>query len=189
MAATNLIPSSSAPATNALRDIKPPIDIPTGQEWFWLALAGVALLALLWFAWRRWRRKAAATPPPEPIPPHIRARQRLQEALSLLHAPREFCIMVSDTVRWYLEERFALRAPERTTEEFLRELQSSPLLSGMQKRGLADFLERCDLVKFAKYEPGEPELMDLHGSATRLVEETRPPEPSTAAVGSASQAY
>jgi len=32
----------------------------------------------------------------------------------------------------------------------------------------------CDLVKFAKYEPIEPELRDLHGSALRLVEETEP---------------
>jgi len=31
-------------------------------------------------------------------------------------------------------------------------------------------------VKFAKYEPGEPELRDLHGSALRLVEETEPVE-------------
>ena len=29
-------------------------------------------------------------------------------------------------------------------------------------------------MKFAKYEPGEPELRDLHGSALRLVEETEP---------------
>jgi hypothetical protein len=33
-------------------------------------------------------------------------------------------------------------------------------------------------VKFAKYEPGEPELRDLHGSAVRLVEETEQVEVS-----------
>jgi hypothetical protein len=31
-------------------------------------------------------------------------------------------------------------------------------------------------VKFAKYEPVENELRDLHGSALRLVEETEPVE-------------
>jgi hypothetical protein len=35
-------------------------------------------------------------------------------------------------------------------------------------------LESCDLVKFAKYEPGENELRELHSSAVRLVEETEP---------------
>jgi len=48
------------------------------------------------------------------------------------------------------------------------------LLTGEQKESLGGFLESCDLVKFAKYEPREPELRELHGSALRLVEETEP---------------
>ena len=64
--------------------------------------------------------------------------------------------------------------PERTTEEFLYELQGTNLLTPDQKESLGEFLKRCDLVKFAKYEPGEPELRDLHDSAVRLVEETEP---------------
>jgi hypothetical protein len=114
------------------------------------------------------------------IPPHVRAKQKLQEALGLLGQPREFCIMVSDTIRYYLEERFTFRAPERTTDEFLYELRQTELLTPDQKESLGEFLKRCDLVKFARYEPGEPELRDLHDSALRLVEETEPmPEPTT----------
>jgi hypothetical protein len=45
-----------------------------------------------------------------------------------------------------------------------------------QKDSLGEFLTCCDLVKFAKYEPGERELMDLHQSAVRLIEETEPVE-------------
>ena len=48
------------------------------------------------------------------------------------------------------------------------------LLLPDQKDSLGEFLKRCDLVKFAKYEPGPPELQDLHASAMRLVEETEP---------------
>jgi len=52
-----------------------------------------------------------------------------------------------------------------------------------QKESLGEFLKRCDLVKFARYEPGEPELRDLHQSAVRLVEETEPqPEPVAGAI-------
>ena len=100
----------------------------------------------------------------------------LEKALELIAQPKPFCILVSDTIRVYLEERFDFHAPERTTEEFLHELQGTDLLSAEQKEKLGEFLERCDLVKFAKYEPGEPELRDLHGSALRLVEETEPVE-------------
>jgi hypothetical protein len=84
--------------------------------------------------------------------------------------------MVSDTIRLYLEERFDFRAPERTTEEFLYELQGTNLLTSDQKDSLGGFLQSCDLVKFARYEPGEAELRNLHDSALRLVEETEPVE-------------
>jgi hypothetical protein len=182
MAATSSIPlgASSAPvSTNSLRDIKPPVEIPTGWVWaFWVV--GVLLLAAIgYWAWRYWQKRHAQIAIPPIIPAHIRAKQKLEAALALIGQPREFCIMVSDTVRYYLEERFTFRAPERTTEEFLYELRQTNLLAPDQKESLGEFLKSCDLVKFARYKPGEPELRDLHGSALRLVEETEPiPEPA-----------
>jgi hypothetical protein len=174
--ATNYVSSLAAQATNELRDIKPPVDVPNPWLWVWIGLgllgviaAVVAIAALL-----RKRRREAPLPPP--IPAHIRARQHLQDALALIGNPREFCIRVSDAIRFYLEERFNFRAPERTTEEFLHELQATNLLTPDQKASLGEFLQRCDLVKFARYEPGEPELRDLHAAALRLVDETAPQE-------------
>jgi hypothetical protein len=181
MAATNSIPinTSSAVSTNALRDIKPPVEIPTGWVWAFWAVGALLLAAVGYLAWRYWQQRQTQIAIPQIIPPHVRAKQKLQEALALLGQPREFCIMVSDTIRYYLEERFTFRAPERTTEEFLYELRQTELLTPDQKESLGEFLKRCDLVKFARYEPGEPELRDLHDSALRLVEETEPlPEPT-----------
>ena len=166
--------SAHGAVTNALRDIKPPLEIPSGWAWLLWAAAALAVAALLYAGWRYWRRKQAERPPVPVIPPHIRAKQKLHEALGLLAEPRPFCILVSDTIRQYLEERFDFHAPERTTEEFLYELQGTNLLTPDQKTSLGEFLERCDLVKFARYEPREPELRDLHASALRLVEETEP---------------
>jgi hypothetical protein len=172
---TNLLPSLASSGTNDLRDIRPPVEIASGWAWLWWTLAALAVAALLSWAWRHWQRKRALVPTVPIIPPHVRAKQKLAEALALLGQPKPFCILVSDTVRVYLEERFDFRAPERTTEEFLYELQATDLLVAGQKDSLGEFLRRCDLVKFAKYEPGEPELRDLHTSAVRLVEETEPP--------------
>jgi hypothetical protein len=132
------------------------------------------VLGILYFAWRYWQRRRSQIPVEPPVPAHIRAKQKLEEALALIAQPKAFCILVSDTVRAYLEEQFNFHAPERTTEEFLYELQATDLLVPEQKESLGKFLESCDLVKFAKYEPGEPELHELHGSAVRLVEETEP---------------
>src|SRR5205814_9159516 len=113
-------------------------------------------------------------PVPVPvIPPHVRAKNKLREALSLISDPRLFCIAVSDALRVYLEERFNFRAPERTTEEFLLDLQRTTLLSPEQKESLASFLQECDLVKFARFEPNEHELRRLHDAALRLIDETQ----------------
>ncbi len=162
-------------STNDIRDIRPPVVIPSGWAWVWWTLLVLVVAAAAFFLLRWWQKKKAVEAFVPPVPPHVRAKQRLAEALALLGQPREFCIAVSDTLRVYLEERFSFRAPERTTEEFLLDLKKTDLLMRDQKDSLEDFLTRCDLVKFAKYEPREPELRDLHASALRLVEETEPP--------------
>jgi hypothetical protein len=171
---TNAVSALAGQGTNDLRDIKPPVEIPSGWAWAAWLLGSLVLLALLYFAWRYWQKNRGKVVVPPPVPAHVRARQKLADALALIAQPKAFCIAVSDTLRWYLEERFDFRAPERTTEEFLHELKATTLLTPDQKDSLVEFLNQCDLVKFAKYEPGEPELRGLHASAVRLVEETEP---------------
>jgi hypothetical protein len=171
---TNTPILQTAASTNALRDIKPPVAIPSGWAWVWWALGALAVGALAYAAWRAWRKRKMQVALVPPVPAHVRARQKLEEARELISQPKPFCTLVSDTIRLYLEEQFKFHAPERTTEEFLYELQATNLLLPDQKASLGDFLQCCDLVKFAKYEPREPELRELHASALRLVEETEP---------------
>jgi len=163
--------------TNDLRDIRPPVAIPSGWAWVLWVAGALLVAALVFLAWRYAKRRRQEVTPVPVIPPHIIAKQRLMDALALLGQPREFCIAVSDAVRWYLEQRFDFHAPERTTEEFLVELGATDRLTPDQKQSLGEFLQRCDLVKFARYEPREPELRELHAAAVRLVEETEPPVP------------
>ena len=170
--------TSSLAAANDIRDIKPPIEIHSGWEWFWWTLGALVLFAIASLVWRHIHKRMTRISIAPPIPAHVRAKQKLEAALALISQPKEFCVLVSDTIRFYLEERFQFRAPERTTEEFLRELGGTDLLAPEQKESLGNFLESCDLVKFAKYEPGEKELRELHGSAVKLVEETEPRENS-----------
>lgn len=172
--------TNSPALANDIRDIKPPIEISDGYAWLWWTLIAVALAVAAFLAVRRWRNRKLNLKLPPPVPAHVRAKQKLEQALALITQPKPFVIAVSDTARAYLEERFDFRAPERTTEEFLRELAGTKLLLPEQKESLGGFLASCDLVKFAKYEPGENELRELHSSALRLVEETEP-QPETAA--------
>lgn len=171
------VPQTPAQDTNAviavdIREAKPPLPLGGNWLWFGVLIAGALLAALAAFFWFRSRRRTTQQPEVQ-IPPHIVARDRLRAALTLMGQPGPFCVEVSQIIRVYLEQQFKLHAPERTTEEFLAELQDSSLLGLDQKRTLADFLMRCDLVKFARYEPGEPELRSLYDAAVRLVEETQ----------------
>jgi hypothetical protein len=175
-------PSPVVPAledTNFLRDIKPPLALPSWWPWVLGVVAAMVAAGVIYLIWRAWKQSRAYAGLPPIIPAHMRAKYKLDEALRLIGQPQPFCIAVSDTVRVYLEERFNFHAPERTTEEFLRELQATSLLLPDQKSSLGEFLQSCDLVKFARYEPGEAELRDLHASAVRLVEETEPAAEAT----------
>src|SRR5262245_11700215 len=97
--------------TNDIRALKGPVKVPTDWEGYWwllaFLLAGIALLIWRRFL-RRLQQRLFAKPPPLPIPPHVRARQRLQAALARISDPRWFCFEVSETLRLYLEERFNL---------------------------------------------------------------------------------
>ncbi len=161
-----------------IRDIKGVVDVPSGNEWlfFIFALFGVAIVVFIsiWIIRRHLAKSSEKSVLIPPQPPHILAWNKLQSSLDLIHDADLFCTDVSLIIRVYLEGRFDLQAPDRTTEEFLFELQTSKYLDDSHKDLLGDFLSECDLVKFAKAEPPENELRRLHEAAGRLVGETQP---------------
>jgi len=85
----------------------------------------------------------------------------------------DWYVDLSGIVRHYLEDRYALRAPELTTEEFLREARRSAELSDGHRALLSKFLEQCDRVKFAGYHPDENESRDILQRARSFIEESR----------------
>ena len=104
----------------------------------------------------------------------IDALQRLR-----LHLPTDadgispFVVDVSDVLRRYIEGRFDLHAPARTTEEFLLEVARRDDAVAEREETLGGFLTSCDLVKFARARPGREELLALLATAESFVEETR----------------
>ncbi|MFH1856515.1 MAG: hypothetical protein ABH836_04725 [Candidatus Omnitrophota bacterium] len=110
-------------------------------------------------------------------PAHEKAYEALeklrQKNLPAQGRVKEYYFELSYIVRTYMEERFHIRAPEMTTEEFLFSLKSSSLLSGSHKNLLKEFLNLCDIVKFAKYGPTEQEMENSFSAANKLVDETK----------------
>ena len=180
MASTNsaLVLPAQTGGTNLLdadiRPLKGPVEIAGSYAWLWWIAIATATALIAWILWRKFRIKNNLIKPAVVFPPHRRAKDRLRGASELISDPYAFCSLVSDVLRAYVEERFDLKAPERTTEEFMEELRASTKLRGDHKLLLEDFLARCDLVKFARFEPTVPELEALLDSAYRFVDETAP---------------
>jgi hypothetical protein len=174
------MPPASAAASNQpqedIRDIRGPKYVH--PEWFLPALlAGVAFLALI--IWGVWRRRRLAHKPRMLLPFEV-ALQGLEEIRPLMipaSAPA-FGIAVSDIVRTYIEQRFAVTATQRTTEEFLQDLLGSSNAALLQHRLLlADFLQQCDIVKFANLSVASQSMESLRQSARTFVQQTATHDP------------
>jgi len=165
--------------TADIRDIKGPEPIPLNlRPWYaaGAALAALVALVLLWRWLRARRHLVPALRPPRP------AHEVAADALRALRARqlpelgewKEFYTTLSGIVRRYLEDRFELRAPEMTTEEFLAETARGGALDGSQRTLLGGFLTESDLVKFARHVPTLGDSERALGAAERFVDETAP---------------
>ncbi len=162
-----------------LRDIKSEVRDFLGMDMARLWPAAVAigvglLVAVLAVIMTRRRRQLELQEPV--IAPGVWASIQLDELeqrkLVEQGGVHEFYFRLSSIVRQYLERRFELMAPERTTEEFLRETRHSQVLADDHKHLLADFLRAADMVKFALHEPSATESGLAMMAARSFVAET-----------------
>ena len=167
----------------ALGELPPRIASRARDPWAYLGVA-LLLLATLGAIVSWWRRAARAR----------LQRSAFELAMGRLNSLRsrglptperadDWYVELSDIIRRYLENRFGLRAPELTTEEFLREARRSVELSPEHRTTLSAFLEQCDRVKFAAYRPPGKESLNVLNDAGRFIEETRLAEKTESADG------
>jgi hypothetical protein len=172
--------SAKAPQADDIEDIRPPFFFLHSWFWLWIALGAagvVALLVLLWF-WLKPHRLLS------PKSAYELALEKLEKARALLREddPMPYAVLVSETIRSYLGQRFQTPSTRRTTEEFLRQMEADRNTPLAEHRDLLkDFLQSCDLVKFARYQPTLAELELVQERATSFVTATKPLPPAHAA--------
>ncbi len=160
-------------------DIENVVEIPRRPipGWIWVASGSGLILVLAMVLFFVYRRHGEIVERRVFKPAHEVAYARLQALIAedLIAAGRlkEFYQRINAILRHYIEDRFALRAPERTTEEFLAELRETHHLNDTDKASLGRFLEYCDLVKFAKHQPGEAEIQHTFDLVKQFIETTR----------------
>ena len=171
------VPTSMA---HDIRDIRGPLHIPDPLLYLYLAVGGCLFLIAAAVAWRWLRRRKV-----------LRAKlafeiafEQLEQAKTLMKPEMgdEFSVAVSNAIRTYIESRFDLRVTRHTTEEFMARIAAEPSGDLCEYADLLhNFLEHCDLAKFARYTLGLDQMKEMHRSAWEFVDKTRPrPEEKTA---------
>jgi hypothetical protein len=165
---------SSDPAQD-IRDLRGPKHL--WPDWVLPSVvAGGVVLALGAYGIWRWRRRRQRALPPSPFEV---ALQRLEDIRALMSptSAAEFSVKVSAIVRSYIEQRFAVIATRRTTEEFLRDLlESSHTSLAIHRASLGKFLHLCDFVKFGGLSLNLQNMESLRQSARTFVLATAQPE-------------
>lgn len=136
---------------------------------------GGALLALLIVMLRRRRRPIEVMPPPPPRPAWEIAFEELDalQRSGLLEESRhlEFHMQLSEIVRRWLKNGYQFNALEMTTSEIRAELDRRRGVTGPLVDDVLEILADTDVVKFARFAPGDEESMHLLERARSCVEE------------------
>jgi len=155
-------------AQQQYHEIAPPVDYSFLPIWaiFLASFVGLCLIGLI--VWLLKRRRTPALPPKTPREIALEELERIADEIEITN-PYQFSIRVSDILRRYVTNQYALPVTRQTSVEFLTALARSKSFSANEKSLLEDFLNRCDLIKFARYEATSADSQLLLEEATRFV--------------------
>ncbi|MFL6515597.1 MAG: DUF4381 family protein [Chthoniobacterales bacterium] len=149
-------------------DIAPPVSYSLTPTWLIYSGCALALAALGVAIWYFHRRQAPPAPPKLPRQLALDALEQTSNEVEHI-PPYEFSIKVSDILRRYVTDQYGLPVTRQTSVEFLERLARNPQFSGDEKSLLQDFLDRCDLIKFARYDATTTDSRSLVDEAVRFV--------------------
>ena len=147
-------------AAEEFHDIAPPVDYSLIPPWLVFVIAFVVLSLLGLIVWRFIQRRKPELPPKAPREIALEELEKIRGEIEIM-SPYQFSIRVSDILRRYVTQQYGVPATRQTSIEFLTAAAKAPSFSVDDKSLLEDFLNRCDLIKFAKYEatPSDSELL------------------------------
>jgi hypothetical protein len=162
-----------------LHDIYPPVTLPRAMSvWMWvIGIAGTAVTSgvISFIIIKRRRKKYSIVA--KHLPPHEIAFNELENliAQNLIEKGeiKIFYFEITQILRRYIENRFGIRAPEQTTEEFLDGLRSNITFPDKDKGLLKNFLMHCDLVKFAAHHPTTDDIQNTFNSCKEFISKTK----------------
>lgn len=168
------LPQTGQPApspTPELAPIAPPVPVFPYPMWTAISAGILVLLVItaIIYAVVRHIRNRPQPPPPTPRELALAALERLRSRTAELE-PHPFSVEVSDVLRVFVTRAFHVRATQQTSPEFLAAATASRSFSEADKALLAAFLEKADLIKFARVQATAQDSEQLLEQARRFVE-------------------
>lgn len=161
-----------------IHDIAGPIAFST-QSIVLIVIAAAVVIAVLaflaWFFFRRHRTKVV----PSPFQIACAELERLRAQIGTTE-PYGFAVTVSDVLRRYLQNGHGLPAGSQTSMEFLETVRTRDAFSEEERVALAAFLEKADLIKFARWHATADDCSALLDAADRLVRSEPQKQPEEA---------
>lgn len=167
-------PDANPPMTD-IHDIRPPVPVGIDMTWRYLAILILSVAAILSAIWWWRRRKQApidtivAELPPETVA--IRALDTISDVRRI--DGKTFYFRLSAILRQYVWGRFAVGAPEMTTEEFVPCIARLPLDRELARR-LRTLCREMDPVKFGDMTTIEKQMQTDLALVRDLVRRTSP---------------
>lgn len=165
-------PTASPSPADDLRPIVPPVRFVDSLDATWLVI-GLSVLTLLAGIglWLYLRRRGHATAGPALTARQIAAGRlrELQAQVGELDA-RTFGNEVCDVLRAFVAAEYRLQPLRQTSPEFLSAAAHSRAFSAGEHALLCDFLQECDLLKFARANATLPAKERLLGQAAAFIE-------------------
>jgi hypothetical protein len=172
LANTSIFHYSMTPALLMLaeefHDIAPPVDYSLIPPWLVFVITFLVLSLLGLLVWWFVQRPKPELPPKAPREIALGELEQIRGEIERM-SPYQFSIRVSDILRRYVTQQYGLPATRQTSIEFLTAAAKAPSFSADDKSLLEDFLNRCDLIKFARYEATTSDSELLLEEAIRFV--------------------
>ena len=161
---------AQAKLPEGFKPFAPSYDIPFLPLWAIITLTILATLigvAVIWWLQKRWKKASAPPPPP---------RQAALDSLNTLQphietdAPSEFTVEVASVLRRFVVGQYGIPATRQTSQEFLQSLAQSVAFTESDQALLKSFLDKSDLIEFAKLQATSADNRELWEKARQFVQ-------------------
>ena len=158
------------PPGPSLDRVRGPVEVPLLETWQSMLIILLSLIVAGFLGWRLLQYFRQQKNQHQTISPYEAAIAELKSAAELTADNDErFAVLSSLALRRYFETGKGIHTLGKTTDEFLKSPSTHSMLNADARKSLAECLQRCDQVKFAKESLTQTDRRKLTESALAVI--------------------